>query len=296
MLVEGIHFPDAAVIQQLNASREAFFGGADPLYAQLAAQTAEVAENQANSEKRALASLMPIAYFGIRAAVETVRQPDIAPHMPASVERRSSVIRAYSSFVITDALRTGAFAAHYRENDALAPLINDDPRHIVANFLSSKGTFEEQLTTLGEVAIMDASIVAGGALRFLKREQPALLRAEPAAAIVGRSVGLQLVARVPDEKLDVMREHLGSPYTNSKNFVYEWGALDFTSEARLFLNSLRQKGTGCPAHNALTQGTASEATFLRLVWSDLAEVLLPPHAKAEAPPGRRQPRSKGKKR
>ncbi|HSX34096.1 MAG TPA: hypothetical protein VLF62_00440 [Candidatus Saccharimonadales bacterium] len=296
MLLGDIHFPDAMIEAQLAANRQEFLGGADPLYVQLGAQTAEAAVQFAEPQKRALVGLMPVAYFGIRAAIQTVQQPEVAPLLPASVERRSDVIRGCSKLAITRALRSGTLKSHYMQSDTLAPLVTNDPRKVLAKILNPEETVESGLTSLGDVAIMDEAIVAGGALRFLKRSAPEALQAEPAAAIVGRSVGLQLVARVPDEKLDVMRTHLGMPYTNHRYLTYNYGAVDFTTEARDFLHSLRTPGAGCPAHQALTQETSGQPTFLRHVWADLAEALLPPHAKADLPPQKRPPSSKKKKR
>lgn len=298
MLLAGIHFPDAALEEQARVNGEQLLNGADPLYEQLAVQTAQAVEQQARQgisvAKQTTTGFMPVAYFSMRAAVQTVRHPEIAPLLPSPVELRGGVIQRCAALMTTYALHSGALLGHYTESEALAPLMSKTP---IGEFLQPNTPYAQRITLLGKVAINDETIVAGGALRFLKRVHPKVLKNEPAAAIVGRSTGLQLIARVPDARLEDMRTRFGLPYVGHEHLTFRNNAVDFTDETRKFLHGLMKSGVSCPAHFALTEGASAEPTFLRLVWADLAEALLPPRAKAEIPPTskRLQPDSRKRK-
>ncbi|HEX7963511.1 MAG TPA: hypothetical protein VF466_02870 [Candidatus Saccharimonadales bacterium] len=295
MFIGGVHLPDAALRRQYTANTDALLGG-DPLFAQLAEETARISGQNTHPHKSVTVGMMPVAYFGIRAAVETARDPEVAPLLPLNVERRGAVVRGCSRLMINQARIDGILTRYYRGTPSLRPLLSKANSAMQLIFNDFAGVGEESLTPLGDTAILDETIVAGGALRFLRRDQPAALQAESAAAIVGRSVGLQLVARVPDDVLEQMREHLGAPYTHVENLRFEHGAVDFTPAARAYLHSLMEPGYGCPAHGALTDDASGKPTFLRLAWSEIADVLLPPGAKAERPPAARGKGPRGKKR
>jgi len=287
MLLGDTRVPDAAFHESVAASTELLLAGTDPLYTHLQEQTAEAAAQAKNDRLMSAAGLIPVAYFGIRAAIEAAEHPDIAPALPASVQHRAFAVRSCSGLIIKNAVVDGTLTDYYENTPDLAPLLRAR-KGLLANLLAdtSREALLYGLPRLGDVAIMDEGIVAGGALRLLRRYHRDLLAQEPAADIVGRSVGLQLVARVPDDALDTMRIHLGVPYTDPKHLQLMHGNVDFTSEARRFLHGLMIPGKGCPAHNVLTNEAASEPTYLRMAWADLARVLLPPHAKADLPAAR----------
>lgn len=286
MIIGRVHLPDAALERQYAAATSALLDG-DPLFAQLAEETARISGQNTHPHKSVTIGMMPVAYFGIRAAVETARDPDVAPLLPLDMKRRAGVVRGCSRLMINRARSEGVLTRYYRGTPSLRPLLSKASSAMQLIFDDFGGVGEQSLTPLGDTAIMDESIVAGGALRFLQRNQPAALRAESAAAIVGRSVGLQLVARVPDDVLEQMRTHLGAPYTHTRNLTFEHGVVDFTPDARTYIHSLMEPGYGCPAHSALTEDASGKPTFLRLAWSEIADVLLPPGAKAEQRPAPR---------
>jgi hypothetical protein len=193
--------------------------------------------------------------------------------------------------MITSAVHSGNFIKYYLSNSHLHALAADSDGG-VSGVLRNRDSLGKFLQELGDVAVLDASIVAGGALRYLQREHPEALQDESAADIVGRSVGLQLVAGVPDDRLQAMRKRLGFPYTARQYLTRTGTDLDFTAQARAFLHSLQQNGTGCPAHDALTHHTVPQSTFLRHAWADLAGIVLPPNATA----GMRPPKTGKPKR
>jgi|GEM_PF-5715053 len=302
MPAQGFTFTDAVTERHATTNCQELLSGTDPLYNQIAEQTAQAVGQFTNPAKQGMTALMPVAYFGIRAATQTLLHQELAPLLPTHVEARGNTARNCSSIMIARALRSGALLSYYNDNEVLAPLLKNDPRRVLRQLLDPGAAYEAHLIELGDVAILDETIVAGGALCFLQRKHRAMLEAEEtaegesgAAAIVGRSIGLQLVARVLDDNLEGMRINMGMPYTDPAHFVLRDNVVDFTKKTRTYLHGLIQPGGGCPAHRALTSDTATQPTFLRMVWADLAKLLLPPNAKAELPPQKRPPKPRKKR-
>jgi hypothetical protein len=261
-----------------------------PVYGTLAQQTASIMARPATARaedhpRPEIAVLMPVAYFGIRSTVRTLGDPNILPQVPLEVERRRELAQQCSSLMILLAANKGILQRYYASSPHLAAAYREGG---TLRRVLTRPEAREHLGALGKVAILDAGIVAGGALRYLRRDRPDILALRPPAETISNSTGLQIVGRVPDAALARMRRRLGLPYTGRQHLqATADNLLEFKPAAQAFIRSLFLPGRGCPAFAAHANKISLHSNFFQLAWTELAGVLVPPDAIASDIPKRR---------
>lgn len=137
----------------------------------------------------------------------------------------------------------------------------------------------EYTAPLGQSAFGDVSIMAGGAVRLLQAEQPAMSGADIRSTVIA-SEDLRQLGMIPGETIQEAADTLGNPYINSSELWFDEAAkqVKLTKDALNYLQGLheRRPESGCPAGRMtyIPEGFTQRENPMREGWRDIAAYLV----------------------
>ncbi|HSX29242.1 MAG TPA: hypothetical protein VLE73_01640 [Candidatus Saccharimonadales bacterium] len=266
------HVLDASYAAELDALET-------PAYDELAEQTALLTAKPQYKERRDAAALTPLTYFAVQAALRVMNDEAVAGRLPKEIYQRAVVAGDCARLMMTTAVTQSAAKHYYTTNPHLALLYHDRNLGLPIVLQGIDPKTNKVLPALVDAAFYDASLVMGGALRFLQKEKD-LLASKPAADIIAKSVDLHMISGVPDledDRIVRMYKYLGWPYAGRDHYERMEDKVTFKPATRAFIRELYAPSRGCPAR-WLRRQADPPTNLLSEAWVDMATLYLPPGA------------------
>ncbi|HYF97157.1 MAG TPA: hypothetical protein VD947_03925 [Patescibacteria group bacterium] len=207
----------------------------------------------------------------VNSALDVLAQPDVYGRISPEIATRTKVavkcVNRVAKLIGNDANRQDFGQA----SDILLPL---DYGLRGRDF----GPNSDLALRLSRAAFIDVCILAGGAVRFLDREDTA--DEESRSAIIARSSGLLDFSRIRQNAMKDALDYLGRPYADTRHYVWTKDRkVDFAAEAKDTLQNMRARGRGCPAHRVPSPDN-TKINLLQDRWGAMVQYMVPEEAKA----------------
>ncbi|HEX5797310.1 MAG TPA: hypothetical protein VFX86_02880 [Candidatus Saccharimonadales bacterium] len=266
----NIFIEDRVQREVLGPEVEDFLAGHEGSYGPTFSGTSEAVlaeEREANGS----AYFVPGVRFLVKSGLAMLNHEEVNYQIPREVEDRTLV--AYDTLRYTAALKgiSDVLHAGYEGADVPRPQGAKRARHNPGNL--------EQMGGLSTAVFGDARMLAGGALKLLRDNEPPVANA---TEVIQRSYGLLKLAHVVEVVLPALHEQLGAPYAYTGNLRLSGNSdgmtVRFTPNIfkRLKGYTPYRKGGGCPV--AKMRSVNMAGTILQEDWQSVVEYLILPDA------------------
>lgn len=192
-------------------------------------------------------------------------------------ELASSYAKAMNAFATSERQsHRGFFNRLYLGSPALNAAMTEAYEHGLGDLESTLELQPDYLGSQGSSVFREVSPAAGGAVKFLKEQNPEM-DGKTIRNIVIASDDLRHIGNVPKDWVKAIHDDLETPYIDTHHYASKGpDAVTFTPETRAHLRELRatEEGSGCPANNIMYTAGETKVNAMREGWHDAASFLV----------------------